>query len=93
MRHAAADGGFHDFLLFADMNLVQNKAGKTNLRALQDRQKIARHSGGTMKPKGDSGYKFAGIETLNVSLGKVTLLKMKESSFAAVAAGLRMPGN
>ncbi len=64
----------------AELNLVQNKQGKTNLRALQDRQKQARHSAGTTKPAEGSGFKFAGIETLNISLGKATLLKMNNPS-------------
>jgi hypothetical protein len=66
----------------AELNLVQNKAGKTNWRALAEGREWTGHdkgSGGSGKQPGP-GFDFAGIETLNLTLGKATLLRMSNPS-------------
>jgi hypothetical protein len=59
----------------AELNVVQNKDGKTNLQALQDRQNSAPSSVGK-KPK--TQLDFTGIDVLNLSFGRATLLSMNE---------------
>ncbi len=63
-------------LSLAELNVVFNKSGKSNLQALKDYQ----HKSGTITA-GGTGSKtktpfFAGIETLNLSAGKATRLSM-----------------
>jgi len=60
----------------AELNVVRNKTGKTNVRALEEHHEKARHADGTSKTNASSGFKFAGIETLNITLGKARLLNM-----------------
>ena len=60
----------------AELNLVQNKTGKTNLRDLQDRQQISLSNTGAIRRKDSGSFTFAGIDMLNVSLGRATLVKM-----------------
>src|SRR5579859_5515810 len=59
----------------AELNVVQNKDGKTNLQALQERQNSASSSAGK-QPK--TQLDFTGIEVLNLSFGRATLLSMNE---------------
>jgi uncharacterized protein involved in outer membrane biogenesis len=59
----------------AELNVVQNKDGKTNLQALQDRQDSASPSARKQpKPRLD----FTGIDVLNLSFGRATLLNMND---------------
>ena len=64
----------------AELIVVRNRAGKTNVRALEEHQEKARHAAGTSKTSEGSSYKFAGIETLNITLGKARLLNMDAPS-------------
>lgn len=59
----------------AELNVVQNKDGKTNLQALQDRQDSASPSAGK-PPK--TRLDFTGIDVLNLSFGRATLLSMND---------------
>jgi uncharacterized protein involved in outer membrane biogenesis len=60
-------------LNLAELNVVQSKNGRTNLQALKDRERRSTRS----------GLKFAGIETLNLTLGKATRLDMRHPEQAS----------
>jgi len=51
----------------AELHIVQNKDGRTNLRALQERQKQKEPASGT----GASKIEFEGIDTLTLNIGRL----------------------
>jgi uncharacterized protein involved in outer membrane biogenesis len=52
-------------LNLAQLNVVEDKHGRTNLDALRRQAQ-------------SSGFEFAGIDTLNLTLGKATFMRMKQ---------------
>jgi hypothetical protein len=60
-----------------EMDVVQNKVGKTNLQALSDAADASNAKTGGAGTSSGSSFDFAGIDTLNLTVGKATLLKMK----------------
>lgn len=62
----------------AEMDIVKNQAGRTNLISLLAKsQKTASGTGGSQAPSGFS-LEFESIDTLNLSVGKVRLVDLKD---------------
>jgi hypothetical protein len=59
-----------------EINVVQNKSGKSNLQVLSDAALPSSAKSGASS-SGGGGFNFSGIDTLNLTVGKATLLKMK----------------
>ena len=74
---ALANGKLHIKLLrvnLAEVNLVRNAAGLTNINVLRDKlgaQKLALGSGGGHTNAGGRHFEFEKIDTLNLTLGKL----------------------
>ncbi len=60
-------------LNLAELHIVQNKDGKTNLRALQERQKQNKSGSGS----GSSAAEFQAIDTLRLTIGKLKFTSEK----------------
>lgn len=60
----------------ADLSVVENAEGKTNIRYLQERQKQMAAKSGEKKPS-EPMMKFEGIDTLNLTLGRVRFTSLK----------------
>lgn len=66
----------------ARINLVEDKNGRRNDEALQSKTPAMANAGGAKKGSAKSApqIQFAGIDTLNVTLGKVTYMRMNDPS-------------
>lgn len=64
-------------LNLAQVNVVENKNGKTNLELLQKRIEQTAPPISTNQ-NSRAGMQFTGIDTLNLTLGKATFLRMKQ---------------
>jgi len=61
----------------AQVNIVEDTHGRRNLDVLQKHMEAADgHAVKTNKSSSSSQVRFAGIETLNLSLGKATFMRM-----------------
>lgn len=60
----------------AQLNIVENKNGRLNTELLQKNLPVAASSKPDKGPH--AGYQFTGIDTLNLTLGKVTFVSMKQ---------------
>lgn len=77
-RAALAKRRIHITLMrfnLAELNVVRNEAGQTNMVSLMARADAK--VGGTRRKRA-ANYKFAGIDVLNLSLGKVRYLDLKD---------------
>jgi uncharacterized protein involved in outer membrane biogenesis len=63
-------------LNLAQINVVENKNGRLNLEALQQRVKLVKPP--SQKKSTQPDYQFIGIDTLNFTLGKATFMSMKQ---------------
>jgi len=59
----------------ADVSVVENAEGKTNLEFLQEKQK--QKGASTSTAKSEPALKFVGIDTLNLTLGRVRFSSVK----------------
>ncbi|MDB6016711.1 MAG: hypothetical protein JWR19_1200 [Pedosphaera sp.] len=64
----------------AEVNVVQNKQGRMNTDTIQAREQKAANANRPANQKGGSGFALTGIQTLNLSLGRVTMLNMNNPS-------------
>jgi hypothetical protein len=63
------------------VNVVENRKGRTNIEALEKRAALPAGSPSTGKPAPGPrlmGCRFTGIDTLNLTLGKATYMRMKQ---------------
>ncbi len=58
-------------LHLSEINIVQGQDGKTNLQALQDTLK-------QQSPTGQSSLEFGGLDTLNLTLGKIRYIHLSQ---------------
>lgn len=75
-RLALAERRLHITLMrfnLAELNIVKNEAGQTNLVSMIDMSDARR-----LRDARPEDFEFAGIEVLNLSLGKVRFLDLKE---------------
>jgi AsmA-like protein len=64
-------------LNLAELDIVRNELGQTNVFAIVEKVKLrTKKRGGVQKLFGD--FKFTGVETLNLTLGKVRYIDLKE---------------
>ena len=59
-----------------ELHIVQNKNGRTNLQALQERQKQK----SSASASGESGVEFTGIDTLRLTIGRLKFSSDKNSA-------------
>ena len=63
-------------LNLGELHIVQNKNGRTNLQALQERQKQK----ASASASGESGVEFTGIDTLRLTIGRLKFSSDKNSA-------------
>src|SRR5262249_13406617 len=64
-------------LNLAELNVVRNEAGQTNVLAIVDKVRLhSKKHGGLKKLFGD--FHFTGVDTLNFSLGRVRYIDLKD---------------
>ncbi|MDB6111435.1 MAG: hypothetical protein JWR69_3185, partial [Pedosphaera sp.] len=64
----------------AQVNVVQRKDGKTNIQALEERRRKVAGRANAPGSRSGARFQFAGIEVLNLTLGKATHLSMGNPS-------------
>ena len=64
----------------SEFDIVKNEAGQTNIFALGITlpKRAAESGGGAARPKQQNGYDFKGIDVLNVSIGKVRFIDLRD---------------
>lgn len=63
-----------------ELDIVKNEAGQTNIFALGVPLTAKNAGGGAAGLKRETGYDFKGIDVLNVSIGKVRFIDLKDQS-------------
>ncbi|MGD0349420.1 MAG: hypothetical protein ABSB84_03795 [Verrucomicrobiota bacterium] len=61
-----------------ELDIVKNEAGQTNLFSLHVPLSAKKPGGGAALFKSQTGYDFKGIDVLNVSIGKVRFIDLKD---------------
>ena len=61
-----------------ELDIVKNEAGRTNLFSLGAALSAKKTRGGAGLFKSQTGYDFSGIDVLNVSIGKVRFIDLKD---------------
>jgi uncharacterized protein involved in outer membrane biogenesis len=87
-RQAIRSREFHLTLVrlnLAEIALVQDKKGRLNVQTLEKKSRAA--SGGTKSPADD--FKFTGIDTLNLTLGKFRLSNLASGREQEIEFGIK----
>ncbi len=83
-RDALKKSELHVTLLrfnLAELDIVKNEAGQTNILSLGALPPVKKHPGGEQNVinfKKQTGFEFTGIDVLNVSIGKAQFIDLKD---------------